>query len=98
MCSLGCSLFASGLINSPHGQLWSLFIVLLTFCDPFIKVGGCRNASLLTWIGNTCSSSLTSSFNLSIGVKQASLSPFNGNNWGKVLVDFNLNIFKPNWI
>lgn len=94
MCSLGCSLFASSLINGPHGQLWSLFIVLLTFCDPFFEVGGCRNANLLTWMWNTCSCSLTCSFNLSIGVKQVSLSPFNGNNWEKVLVDFNLNIFK----
>lgn len=57
MCLLGCSLFASGLINSPYGQLWSLFRVLLTFCDPFFKVGGCRNTSLLTRMWNTCSSS-----------------------------------------
>lgn len=93
MCSLDV-IFASALINSTYGHLWSLFIVLLTFCDPFFKVSGCRNANLLTLRWNTCSSSLTSSFNLSIGAKQPCLGPFVGSNWKKVLVDSDLNIFK----
>lgn len=56
--------------NSPHGQFWSLLIVLLSFCDPFFKVGGYRNTNILTWLWNTFFSSLTSSFNLSTGAEQ----------------------------